>query len=94
MVLNHPTSLPCCCGEKVMWRKTLPIETTVAECQKKKCIIEESFRERFAVTLEKNYSLFLKSAKYNDLGKYMCSCDGFIKQVMLEVLGECLFASH
>ncbi|XP_016325512.1 uncharacterized protein LOC107675627 [Sinocyclocheilus anshuiensis] len=35
---------------------------------------------------EKNYSLFLKSAKYNDLGQYECSCDGLIKQVNLEVV--------
>ncbi|XP_058633649.1 uncharacterized protein LOC131541731 isoform X2 [Onychostoma macrolepis] len=86
VVLNHPTSLPCGCGEKVVWRKTFPIKATVAECQKKKCVVTERFKERFAVTHEKNYSLFLKSAKYNDLGQYMCSCDGFERQVILEVV--------
>ncbi|XP_016411678.1 uncharacterized protein LOC107743079 [Sinocyclocheilus rhinocerous] len=86
VMLNHPTSLPCCSGEKVVWRKTFPIKATVAECQKEKCIIIETFRERFAITRDKNYSLFLKSAKYNDLGQYECSCDGLIKQVILDVV--------
>ncbi len=94
MVLDHPTSLPCGCGEQVLWRKTLPIKATVAECIKEKCVVTESFKERFAVMHEKNYSLFTKSAKYNDLGKYECICEGFINKVNLEVLGECLFASH
>ncbi len=66
----------------------------VAECQKEECVVTESFKERFAVMHEKNYSLVLKSAKYNDLGQYECICDGFINKVNLEVLGECLFASH
>ncbi|XP_016395670.1 uncharacterized protein LOC107729602, partial [Sinocyclocheilus rhinocerous] len=86
VVLNHPTSLPCSSGENVVWHKTFPIEATVAECQKEKCIIKERFKERFTVMHEKNYSLFLKSAKYNDLGQYECSCDGLIKQVNLEVV--------
>ncbi|XP_050965011.1 uncharacterized protein LOC127164904 isoform X3 [Labeo rohita] len=86
VVLNHPTSLPCDCGEQVEWKKTFPIEATIAKCQKEKCIIEEHFQERFAVTPEKNYSLFLTSAKYNDLGQYVCSCDGFVKSVKLEVV--------
>ncbi len=66
----------------------------VADCIKEKCAVTESFKERFAVGHEKNYSLVLKSAKYNDLGKYECICDGFINKVNLDVLGECLFASH
>ncbi|KAL1273554.1 hypothetical protein QQF64_026368 [Cirrhinus molitorella] len=86
VVLNHPTSLPCGCKEKVVWSKTVPIEATVAECQKKNCVIMERFKERFTVMHEENYSLFLKSAKYNDLGQYMCSCDGFVRQVKLEVV--------
>ncbi|XP_073697019.1 uncharacterized protein [Garra rufa] len=86
VVLSHPTSLPCGCREKVVWRKTFPIEATVAKCQKEKCIIEGGFRERFAVTHEKKYSLFLKSTKYNDLGQYVCSCDDFVNQVYLEVV--------
>ncbi len=90
MVLYHPTSLPCCSGEKVVWRKIFPIEVIVAECQKDKCVVTESFRERFAVMHEKNYSLLIKSAKYNDQGQYMCSCDDSDKQVILEVVGECL----
>ncbi|XP_052454685.1 uncharacterized protein LOC128014938 [Carassius gibelio] len=35
---------------------------------------------------EKNNSLFLKSAKYNDLGQYVCSRDGIDKHVNLEVV--------
>ncbi|KTF75761.1 hypothetical protein cypCar_00042538 [Cyprinus carpio] len=35
---------------------------------------------------EENNSLFLKSAKYNDLGQYVCSCDGIDKHVNLEVV--------
>ncbi len=93
-MLNHPTSLPCGCGEKVVWRKTFPIKVIVAECLKEECSVTESFKERFGVMHEKNYSLLIKSAKYNDQGQYECSCDGFIKQVILEVVGECLFASH
>ncbi|XP_042579247.1 uncharacterized protein LOC122137327 isoform X2 [Cyprinus carpio] len=84
-MLNHPASFPCGSCEKVMWRKTFPIEATVGTCQKQKCIIDESFRERFAVKRENN-SLFLKAAKYNDLGQYECSCDGLIKQIKLDVV--------
>ncbi|XP_042613163.1 uncharacterized protein LOC109057808 [Cyprinus carpio] len=86
VVLNHPTSLPCGNCENVVWRKIFPIEATVADCQKRKCIIKESFRQRFNVMHEENNSLFLKSAKYNDLGQYVCSCDGIDKHVNLEVV--------
>ncbi|KAL0194442.1 hypothetical protein M9458_012738, partial [Cirrhinus mrigala] len=68
---------PAAVVKEVVWKKTFPIEATIAKCQKEKCIIEEHFQERFAVTPEKNYSLFLKSAKYNDLGQYKCTWDGF-----------------
>ncbi|XP_052413770.1 uncharacterized protein LOC127958814 isoform X7 [Carassius gibelio] len=86
VVLNQRASLPCCSGEKVVWRKTVPIEATVAECLKQKCIVKDPFQERFAVKSEKNHSLFLNPAKYNDLGQYECSCDGFIKLIKLDVV--------
>ncbi|XP_059405330.1 uncharacterized protein LOC132140559 isoform X5 [Carassius carassius] len=86
VVLYQPASLPCCSGEKVVWRKTFPIEATVAECLKQKCIIKDLFQERFSVKREKNHPLFLKAAKYNDLGQYECSCDGFIKLIKLDVV--------
>ncbi|KAL1273555.1 hypothetical protein QQF64_026369 [Cirrhinus molitorella] len=86
VALNHPTSLPGSCGDKVVWRKIFPIKATIAECQIKKCIIKESFQERFTVIPEKNCSLFIKSAKRNDRGEYVCSCNGFERNVNLEVV--------
>lgn len=93
-MLNHPISLPCGHGEKVVWRKVIPINANVAECQNEKCVVNESFRQRFAVMHEKNYTLFLKSAKYNDQGQYVCSRDGIDKHFKLEVVGKCLLVTH
>ncbi|KAI2655818.1 hypothetical protein H4Q32_024439 [Labeo rohita] len=65
------------------WRKKHPTDATIATYKNRMCAAEKGFEEEFGC--EDNH-LLLKSANYNDQGRYEFICDGVQTQINLDVL--------
>ncbi|GAA6092542.1 uncharacterized protein LOC113661867 isoform X1 [Tachysurus ichikawai] len=81
-VVGGPVSLPCTCSlEKVIWKRFIifQIEASIAECHHGVCEIKSPFQKRFSFlgnTSSENFSMSINSTLYNDLGLYLCTCNG------------------
>ncbi|KAK2821273.1 hypothetical protein Q7C36_020616 [Tachysurus vachellii] len=78
-VVGGPMTLPCTCSGVVKWTIFSPIKASIAECHHGVCEIKSPFQKRFSFfgnTSSGNFSISISSTLYNDLGKYLCTCNG------------------
>ncbi|KAI4905511.1 hypothetical protein NFI96_016524, partial [Prochilodus magdalenae] len=89
-ILDNPVTLPCeaVCPDDAKWIMFIPNTVDIAHCRRGACKVEERFQKRFAFSgdpAEGNLSLLIRSAVYNDVGSYRCSCGGNVAEVKLKV---------
>ncbi|GAA6092541.1 uncharacterized protein LOC113661867 isoform X1 [Tachysurus ichikawai] len=78
-VVGGPVTLPCTCSGVVKWTIFSPIKASIAECHHGVCEIKSPFQKRFSFlgnTSSGNFSISINSTLYNDLGLYLCTCNG------------------
>ncbi|XP_060713625.1 uncharacterized protein LOC132837783 [Tachysurus vachellii] len=78
-VVGGPMTLPCTCSGVVKWTIFSPIKASIAECHHGVCEIKSPFQKRFSFfgnTSSGNFSISISSTLYNDLGNYLCTCNG------------------
>ncbi|KAK1790283.1 hypothetical protein P4O66_014199, partial [Electrophorus voltai] len=90
VAVNEAAVLPCgaACRTDARWIRFLPEEATVALCVGGTCGVQRDFQKRFQLlenSTQGNISLLIRSAAYNDIGSYRCSCGGRTSEVKLKV---------